>query len=128
MNELKLHDIKPLVEIPDISLYLLIAICLVGLIILATLAVILYQYFKNRAPNLRKLYYKELQELDLDETKNAAYIMTKNLRELIHNEREKKLIEEFIAELEPYKYKKEVEPFPKRIKDQFERVMDAIDL
>lgn len=128
MNELKIEDIKELVEIPDISLYLFILIIILISLVVITLLFLSYKIFKNRRKDQRKNYLKILKELDLSNTKSSAYIMTKYLRLLEQNEREKKLIEELIIELEKYKYKKEVAMFNQETISQFERVMDAIDV
>ncbi len=128
MNELKIEDIKELVEIPDISLYFFILIIVMLSLMVITLFVLSYKIFKNRKKDQRKNYYTILKELDLTNTKDSAYTMTKYLRLLAQNERENKLIEELIIELEKYKYKKDVTAFKEETLSQFERVMDSIDV
>jgi hypothetical protein len=44
----KLHDIKPLVEIPDNSFFIFLALVIFGLILLISIAFVLIRFFKNR--------------------------------------------------------------------------------
>lgn len=128
MNELKIHDIKNLVEIPDISFYIFLILCiLAGLIILALLFFI-YKFFKNRKNNRRKEYFQILKDLDFTNSKHTAYTITKYSRLLVSNEREEKLCLELIEELEQYKYKKDVNNLSVEAKSMFERFMDSLDV
>lgn len=128
MNELKIHDIKNLVEIPDISFYIFLTLCiLAGLIILALLFFI-YKFFKNRKNNRRKEYFRILKGLDFTNSKHTAYTITKYSRLLVSNEREEKLCLELIEELEQYKYKKDVNNLSVEAKSMFERFMDSLDV
>lgn len=128
MNELKIHDIKNLVEIPDISFYIFLTLCiLAGLIILALLFFI-YKFFKNRKNNRRKEYFRILKDLDFTNSKHTAYTITKYSRLLVSNEREEKLCLELIEELEQYKYKKDVNNLSVEAKSMFERFMDSLDV
>jgi len=129
MNEqLKLHDIKSLETIPDISFYIFILLVVLGIALVCIILFFIYKYFKNKKPNKRKEYYQILKNLDLDDTKNAAYTITKYSRLLARNERELKISHELIEELEKYKYKKEVKPLSNEVKINFERFMDIIDV
>ncbi len=128
MNEIKIHDIKELVEIPDFSLYIYMLLWILGLILIISFIFFIYKYFSNKSKDKRKKYFKILKELDLNNTKNSAYTITKYARLLAHNEREKRVCNELIEELENFKYKKEVEPLNDNVKIIFGRFMDSIDV
>lgn len=128
MNQLQIHDIKELSDIPDISFYLFIALSLLGFVLILILLFLIYTYFKNRTKNKRKDYFKYLKELDLKESKKAAYDISKYTRLLATSEIEKKLCDELNEELEKFKYKKEVDPLSDEVKILFGRFMDTIDV
>ena len=128
MNEIKIHDIKSLVEIPDISLYIYMLLWILAIAFIFILIFLLYKFFNNRNKNERKKYYKTLKDLDLKNSKQSAYTISKYVRLLAQNEREKRLASELIEELEKYKYKKEVLQLDDEVKIIFARFMDIIDV
>jgi hypothetical protein len=128
MNEIKIHDIKGLVEIPDISLYLYMALWILGIALIFVIIFFIFRYFYNKNRNERKNYYKILKDLDLNNTKQSAYTISKYSRLLVTNPKEEKLCEELIDVLKNYKYKKEVEPLNDEVKIVFGRFMDNIDV
>lgn len=128
MNEIKIHDIKGLVDIPDISLYIYMFLWILASAAIFLTVFLLYKFFQNRNKNQRKQYYQILKELDLNNTKESAYTITKYSQLLAQTQREKKLLNELIEELEKYKYKKKVEPFKDETKIIFGRFMDNIDV
>ncbi len=128
MNEIEIHDIKQLVDIPDFSLYIYLTLWILGVILFCIIIFLLFKYFKYRKKDKRKHYYKILKELDLNDSKNSAYIITKYARLLAISQRDKKLSSELIEELESFKYKKEVEPLSDEVKILFGRFMDNVDV
>ncbi len=130
MNEIKIHDIKGLVEIPDISLYFYMALWILGIAFLFVIIFFIFKYFYNKNRNEKKKYYKILKDLDFESNnaKQSAYTISKYSRLLVTNPREEKLCEELIDVLENYKYKKEVEPLNDEVKIVFGRFMDNIDV
>ena len=128
MNEIKIHDIKGLVNIPDISLYIYMFLWILGCAAFFLIIFLFYKFFQNRNKNVRKQYYQILKELDLSYAKHSAYTITKYSSLLAQTQREKKLVKELVEELEKYKYKKEVEPLNDEIKISFGRFMDIIDV
>ena len=128
MNEIKIHDIKNLVEIPDISLYLYMVLWILGIAFIFILIFMIYKFFQNKYNNDRKKYYKVLEELDLEDSKQSAYTISKYVRLLAKSEREKRLADELIEELEKYKYKKEVKNLEDDVKIIFARFMDSVDV
>lgn len=128
MNELKIHDIKGLVEIPDYSIYLFIGIVIITIFLLLSLIYLIYKYFKNRNLNERAKYIQMMKSLDRSLTKEFAYKITQYGREVIQSDRDKKLFEELVLDLEKYKYKKEVKNFTKSTQLKIDIFMESIDV
>jgi hypothetical protein len=128
--EIPLHDIKPLVEIEDYSLYYLLGLSVVVGIVLLALLYLVYRYIqqKNRY-NIRKEHYKILQNISLTNTKKAAYALTKyGLTFKNDNERNAKTYEELLEKLARYKYKKDVESFDSDTQRVIELYRGMIDV
>ncbi len=128
MQDLKIHDIKGLVEIPDFSIYLYMLLWILASLLFFAFIYLVYKLIKNRKKNYRKEYYKNLKEIDFSNTKQSAYKITRYSRLLAQSPREKKLMEELLEALEKYKYKKNVEQFDDEIKILYGRFMDNIDV
>lgn len=128
MNSLKIHDIKPLVEIPDFSLYIFIALILFLVTIFSILGYFIYKIIRNKEVTEQKKSFEILKNLDFNDTKTAAYALTYHGRVVAATPREKKLLEELISELEQYKYKKVSPSISKETKQQIELFMDAVDV
>ncbi len=116
-----LRDIKPLVEIPDNSIYLYyglisIAVIFVSIVIYLTVRWILSQRKVNKA----KEYLESLNSITWSSPKKAAYSITHYGRLLATDERREKLFEQLVPMLDEYKYKKEVSKVAPEIKEQFE--------
>ncbi len=127
MNEIKIYDIKQLVEIPDISFYIFISLVILTLIFIFLLSFLIYKYFNNKKRNLRKEYCQILKNISFDDTKQAAYTISKYTRLLASSDRETRLCQELIEDLDEYKYKKNVQNFDKNVKVRFDIFMDSID-
>ena len=128
MNELKIHDIKGLVEVPDYSLYLLIALVFLGITLFVVLLYILYRFYKKKKQSQRKQWYEKLKALDLSDAKKSAYAITRYGRLLASTKKEEEFIDQIITELEGNKYKKEVDPIKKETIAKFQTFMEAIDV
>ena len=124
----KLNDIKELEKIPDNSLFIFLALVLLGFIFLLILIFFITKLIKNRKKNPRKIYFKILKNVDFSDSKKSAYTITKYSRLIVSNEREKKLAIELIESLEKYKYKKEVENIDNEVKAKFSIFMDSLDV
>ena len=69
--DIPLHDIKPLVEVQEYSLYYFLGASLFALILTGLLIYLIYMWFKKRnAFSLRKEHFKLLGQLDLSDTKS----------------------------------------------------------
>jgi hypothetical protein len=128
MNELKLHDIKGLIEIPDYSLYLLLGLMLLVVILLFSILLYLYKWLRRKKVNIRKQSYTILTDMDFSNSKNAAYLITKHGRIIAKGQREKRLLENLIYDLEQYKYKKEILAINKKTQLLFEQFMESVDV
>ena len=124
----KLNDIKELEKIPDNSLFIFLALVLLGFIFLLILIFFITKLIKNRKKNPRKIYFKILKNVNFSDSKKSDYTITKYSRLIVSNEREKKLAIELIESLEKYKYKKEVENIDNEVKAKFSIFMDSLDV
>ena len=116
MNELKLRDIKPIVDISDNSLYMFIALIVAILLIIGAFSYFLY---KKRAIAQRRYKKSEtfrakeaLKSIDFNKTKDAVYNFSKYAQFLANSE-QKKSLEPILQSLEKYKFKKETEALSK---------------
>jgi len=131
MNEstqLKLHDIKDIVTIPDNSIFIFSLLFFLALLILLAIIFFIIKLIKNRKVNERKIYFEKLKDIDYSSSKKAAYTITKTIRFLAKSDREKKLALDIIEDLEKYKYKKEVKNIDEVIKAKISTFMDVLDV
>lgn len=111
--DIDLHDIKTIVEVQEYSLYYFLAISLVVFLLIGVVLYFLYRWFRNKNRyNKRKEYFKMLDTLDFNDTKKAAYAITR-YAEIFKNDSEKhtELFEQILKKLEQHKYKKDVDKF-----------------
>ena len=105
----QLRDIKPLLEIPDSSIYLYWGlITFAALLLIGVLFFVIKKLWENRKKNLAKEYLAALKAIDWKDTKKSAYAATRYARLLATDERRKELFSQLEPMLEQYKYKKEV--------------------
>jgi len=117
MNELKgLRDIKDIVNVPDMSFYIFLALIIVGALIALSLVIYLLGVIKKRKKSKRKLYIQKLKSVDIKDSKKAAYLITKYARKLAKTKEEKGILEQLLKELERYKYVKNAPPFDEESK------------
>ncbi len=100
-----LRDIRTLEEIPDVSFYLFVIMIVVGLLILAGIAIMIVRHFKAKKEDLtHKEVLKRLEEIDFLDAKDAAYKITKYARYLAKEERSQKIFESLEKKLSKYKF------------------------
>lgn len=131
MNEniaLKIHDIKDIVKIPDNSIFIYFAMILLCFILVLSIIIFIIKYFKNKKVNKRKIYFNILKDIEFKEPKKDAYTITKYLRLVVIEDREKRLADDLINELEDYKYKKEVSSIKTDIKNKLTTLLDVLDV
>jgi hypothetical protein len=128
--DIPLHDIKPLVEIDDYSIYYFSGIIILIIAILVALAFFGWRYWSKRnAFSIRKKHSKLLHEIDFSNPKEAAYAITKYGYTFSNDdERHHEKYENLLSRLAPYKYKKEVEAIDSETKSYFEIYLGMIDV
>lgn len=110
MKDIPLHDIKPLVEVPDNSFMFLIILAVVTLLVLIGLVLWAVSVYKqSKRENLRKSYLEKIRQVDTENAKEAAYEISYYGRLLAENQRELEMLESLDDRLSQYKYKKEVD-------------------
>lgn len=129
-KDIPLHDIKPLIEIQEYSLYYFVALVAFVSVVVLALLYLGYQYIKNRNSfNIRVEHLKLLQESNLDDAKKAAYELTLYGATFADdNEQTHRTYEVLVQELESYKYKKDVESFSEETKRSINNYLGMIDV
>ena len=128
--DIPLHDIKPLVEIDDYSIYYFSGIVIGVIAILAALAFFAWKYWsKKNSYSIRKEHSKILHNIDFSHPKEAAYAITKYGYTFSgDDERHLQTYENLLARLAPYKYKKSVEPIDEETEGYFNIYLGMIDV
>ena len=126
---IKINDIKPIVEIPDLSIYLYYGVLLVGVVLILAILFGIYKFFRPKQKTKEYEYYQKLQSVDFTQSKQSAYDIVKYGRLLAKEERSIRLIEELSESLSSYKYQKDVPKIiPNNIKTQFLVFMESVDV
>jgi len=117
-QEIPIHDIKPLLDVPEYSFYYLLVVSVLSLFLLFALSYLAYNFFKNRKKvNLRAEHLKLLEDLSFQNPKKDAYAITHYARTFKDDSpRHTKAYEALVENLETYKYKKEVLAFSEETK------------
>jgi len=115
------------VEVPDYSFYIFIALILFAVVFIVAFFYWIYKLFKKNN-SLEKQYFSELKELDFEDAKKSAYLITKYVRILAKNEREKRLAHELNHLLKEYKYKKNIKPISNEIKAKLEIFLENVNV
>jgi len=130
MNELdKLKDIKPLVEISDYSLFILIFTIILALVTLTAGIYFLLKYLKEKkARDNRKFYYKKLKKMSMLDSKHCAYTISKYGKFLIEDDEQGKFLEILNENLEVYKYTNIPQSLSEENKKMIKEFMEMIDV
>ncbi len=124
----QLKDIKPLLEIPDITYYIYWGLILfVSLLAVGTLFFVLKKLWDNRKINLEKGYMEAIKNIDWIDTKKSAYEATHYARLLATDARRKELFSQLEPMLEQYKYKKEVDALDADTRNKFNLYVQVAD-
>jgi len=127
---IELHDIKPIVDVEDYSLYYFLGISFISVIIVVGAIYLFLKWFKNRKRyNKREEYLKNLKQLDLTDSKKSAYAIT-FYGGLFKDDgpRQSEMFKNITQRLENYKYKKEVEKFDDETLGYIELYREMIDV
>jgi hypothetical protein len=129
MNDIPLHDIKPLVEVPDNSLtFLVIISAVIFSLLLVVLGLWIWKKYKNdKALNIRKEYLLKIHEVNTDNAKQAAYEISEYGRALATSEKEIALLDSLDKRLSVYKYKKEVGKIDDETLGHFRVFLEVLD-
>ncbi|KIM11597.1 MAG: hypothetical protein KU37_05210 [Sulfuricurvum sp. PC08-66] len=127
-QELKLHDIKGLALVDDVSIYYFYGVIALGVLLLALLAWGVWRFWhRTRAIDMQKLYLSRLKAVDIDATKESAYALTQWGGLIEKDLPQTKAYEDMVALLEAYKYKKEVPAFDEATRQKISRFLELID-
>ncbi|MCK9474253.1 hypothetical protein [Sulfurimonas sp.] len=128
--DIPLHDIKPIVEVQEYSLYYFLGISLLGALFVAGIGYLIYKWLQKRnAFNLRKEHFRLLSSLDLGNTKASAYEITSLGATFKYDSpRHQEMYENLTNRLEEYKYKKEVGAFSEEVLGYIELYRGMIDV
>jgi len=129
MEELKdLKDIKPLVDIPDSSIYIYTGVIALGVIVgLLVIYIIVRKLLELHGQNMRKEYIQKLHAIDFKDSKQGAYEATHYGRMVAKNDREKEIYSQLLPYLERYKYRKIVDKIDSDTQKQFNLFLQVIE-
>ena len=112
----ELRDIKGLVEVTDYSLYYFLGIVGTAVIVLILMGILLYKYLtKKDTLTQKKVAMDLLDKFEFGDAKESAYTFS-HLAQYAVNESQRRELEELLAELEVYKFKKEVPELDEALK------------
>lgn len=128
MKDIPLHDIKPLVEVPDNSLLYLTALGIVSAVVTLLLLFWAWKLYKeSKKVNLRKSYLQSMHSIDLSSPKQAAYEISAYGKLLAQSERELELLENLDRRLSHYKYRKNVEEIDDETLGYYHLFLEVLD-
>ncbi len=128
--DIPLHDIKPLMEVPDSSFTTLMVIAVIMSAIFAGGTYLFYRFIESKKKvYYRKAHYKALKKVDFRDPKRAAYAITEHGR--IFAEDSERLNEDYlnlVSRLEVYKYKKVVSAIDDESRSYYKIYLEMIDV
>ena len=126
---IKINDIKPIVQIPDFSIYIYYSFVLLVFIIICLLIYGIYKFLQPKSKSQEMQWFEKLQHIDFKNTKQTAYDISKYGRYLAKEERQIHLLDELTNDLSSYKYKKEIpSELTEEIKSKFNIFMGTLDV
>ena len=120
-----LKDIRGLSQVPDLSYYLFLSLCLLGVILLIVAFVYLLNIVKNLKRSKRKIYIQRLKQVNFKDSKKAAYEISKYARKVADTKESKEILEQLLKEIERYKYVKNPPEFDKDSKKYLKLFMEV---
>ena len=128
--DIPLHDIKPLMEVPDSSFAMLMIVVVIMTAIFAGGIYLFYRYIESKKRiDHRKVHYKALKKVDFRDPKRAAYAITEHGR--IFADDSERLNESYlnlVSRLEVYKYKKVVSAIDDESRSYYKIYLEMIDV
>lgn len=128
--DIPLHDIKPLVVVPDQSFMMFIGLLVVGVLLAAGIGYLLWRFWKQRNHvNLRKEAFEALQMVEWDDAKRAAYTITR-LGQIFADDstRVREAYDALVSRLAPYKYRKRVDAIDEETRSYYDIFVEMIDV
>ena len=128
--DIPLHDIKPLLDIEEYSLYYLLGVSLLGVVVVGVTIYLLFRWYQKRKSfNIREEHLRVIRESDIDDTKKYAYLITSMGATFAedsprHSEMYKNLTQRLVS----YKYKKSVERFDEETLGYIELYKEMLDV
>ena len=124
----ELRDIKPLLEIPDTSYYIYLAIIgVVALLLLSIIYFVVKKVILNRKESQAQKYLRQLKRIDWSDAKSSAYLVTYLGRKLAKDGRSKEIYTQILPMLEKYKYRAQVPSVDDETLRQYELLVHVLD-
>lgn len=126
MDEIKLHDIKTIVDVEENSLYYFSSSIVLGILILIIISILVYKWLKKRnAFSLKKENLALLNSLEFSDAKKCAYDFT-SYGAIFRDDSEQntKAYDELVQTLQEYKYKKNVQAFDAKIIERMKKYVE----
>lgn len=110
--DIPLHDIRPLMDVPDHSLSLLLLLGAIVTLLVVSALYLVWRHLRVRwRQDKRRDSYDALKSVSFDDPKQAAYAITRHGRLFsLDGVRYKEAYENLVTRLARYKYKREVTP------------------
>ncbi len=122
----ELRDIKGLVEVTDDSLYYLLGLMGLAVVVLLVLAALIHKYLTKKEPmTQRKVAMAFLDKFEFTETKESVYTFT-HLAQYAVKENQRRELEALLAELDVYKFKKEVRELDDALKVRMKNFIEEL--
>lgn len=127
--DIPVHDIYPLVEVADYSLYYFLVLVVVGLAAVLGILFWLLKRIRNRRTSGRQIAFDQLKSLDFTDPKRAAYSLSEIGRLFAHDsERTAKAYQNLFERLERYKYAPRVEKIDEETLGYYRLYLEMIDV
>ena len=128
--DIPLHDIKPLIEIQEYSLYYLIVLAVVSSIVILALVYLLVRYIQNRNKfNIRAHHLSLLNAIEFNDAKKDAYEITlygATFKD--DSQRHTNTYKALIESLQEYKYRKNVDLYSDETKHHIDVYLGMLDV
>ncbi len=122
----ELRDIKGLVEVTDYSFYYLLGVIALVVVLLAVAALLLYRYLTKKSPRTqREIAIERLERFEFGDAKESVYRFSHLAQYAVTDAHQKKL-EVLLADLEPYKFKKEVPKLDEVLKSRMQAFIEEL--
>ena len=128
--DIPLHDIKPLMEVPDSSFTLFMIVLLIVVVLFFGALYLLYRFIQSqKTVNYRKIHYQALKKIDFKDPKRAAYAITEHGRIFAEDsERLNEAYANLVSRLEIYKYQKSVAKIDDESRSYYKIYLGMIDV